>query len=121
MKRVLVVEDSAVNMKLAVFLLGKSGYEPIEAYNAKDGISLAYERRPDLILMDIQLPDMDGLAVTRTLKADARTRDIKIVAMTASAMNGDREKFIAAGCDGYISKPFIIDDFQKMVGEMIAI
>jgi two-component system cell cycle response regulator DivK len=121
MKRILVVEDSAVNMKLVVFLLGRAGYEPIEAYNAKDGISLAYERRPDLILMDIRLPDMDGLTVTRTLKADARTRDIKVIAMTASAMIEDRESFMEAGCDGYISKPFVIDEFQKIVDEMIAV
>jgi two-component system cell cycle response regulator DivK len=101
--------------------LAQAGYEPIQAYNARDAISLAYERRPDLILMDIQLPDLDGLTVTRTLKGDARTRDIKIVAITASAMTGDRQKFMEAGCDGYISKPFIIDDFQKIVGEMIAV
>lgn len=117
---ILTVEDNPTNMKLAVFLLEKVGHEVLQATNAEDGILLARERHPELILMDVQLPGMDGLAATRLLKADATTRTMKIVALTAFAMTGDREKIEAAGCDGYIAKPFRYLELLKVVGEMLA-
>lgn len=103
--QVLVVEDTAVNMKLISMLLDKAGYRVLQTGNASDGIALAREHRPDLILMDIQLPGMDGLTATRLLKEDEKTRHIRIIALTAFAMKGDEERMIAAGCDGYIAKP----------------
>lgn len=120
MARILVIEDNAANMKLAVLLLQREGHEVFQATDAEDGIRLARERLPQLILMDVQLPGMDGLAASRLLKADAATRDIRIVALTALAMTGDRERAAAAGCDGYIAKPFHYKEFLKLVGEMVA-
>lgn len=120
MALVLVIEDNAANMKLAVFLLSKAGHEVLQAADAAAGIRLARERHPQLILMDVQLPGMDGLAATRLLKGDAETRCIKIVALTAFAMTGDREKIMAAGCDGYIAKPIRYQEFLKVVDELLA-
>lgn len=119
MTRILVVEDNAANMKLAVFLLEKNGHQVLQASDAEEGIRLTHEQRPELILMDVQLPGMDGLSATRQLKADAATRDIKIVALTALAMCGDREKIEAAGCDGYIAKPIRYQDFLQVVDTMV--
>jgi two-component system cell cycle response regulator DivK len=116
---ILLIEDNVLNMKLAVFLLESAGYETIQSVNAEDGIRLARDHHPDLILMDVQLPGMDGLAATRLLKAEAGTQDIKVVAMTACAMIGDRENVDAAGCDGYIRKPIIIQEFLKSVSEIL--
>lgn len=118
--RILVIEDNAANMKLALFLLDKAGHEVLQATDAEEGIRLARERRPQLILMDVQLPGMDGLAAARLLKRDPATRDIKVVALTAFAMTGDRERIVAAGCDGYIAKPIRYQEFLKVVGEMAA-
>lgn len=120
MARILVIEDTDANRKLAVFLLEKAGYETLQARDAEEGIRLACEWHPEVILMDVQLPGMDGLAATSLLKGDAATRDIKIVALTAFAMSGDREKIEAAGCDGYISKPIRYQEFLSVVGEMLA-
>lgn len=120
MARILMIEDNAANMKLAVFLLEQAGHEAIQTRDAEEGIRIAREQRPDLILMDIHLPGMDGLAATRLLKGNFATRDIKVVALTASAMAGDEEKIKAAGCDGYIAKPLRYQEFLKMVGEMTA-
>ena len=120
MSCILVIEDNAANMKLAVFLLEKAGHETLQARDAEEGIRLARERYPELILMDVQLPGMDGLAATRLLKGDAATRDTKVVALTAFAMSGDREKIEAAGCDGYIAKPIRYQEFLKVVGDMLA-
>jgi two-component system cell cycle response regulator DivK len=120
MARILVIEDNAVNMRLAVTLLQRGGHEVLEAVDAEEGTRLARECLPKLILMDLQLPGMDGLAASRLLKADAATRGIKIVALTALAMKGDRERVAAAGCDGYISKPIRYQEFLKVVGEMVA-
>ncbi len=106
MARILVVEDNAANMKLAVFLLEREGHEVMQAGDAEAGIRLARDAHPELILMDVQLPGMDGLAATRLLKNDAATRDIRIVALTALAMSGDRERIEAACCDGYLAKPY---------------
>ncbi len=119
MARILVVEDNPTNMKLAVLLLERDGHEVIQASDAEEGIRLAQTRMPQLILMDVQLPGMDGLSASRLLKADAATQGIRIVALTALAMNGDREKVDAAGCDGYLAKPIRYQEFQKLVGEML--
>lgn len=120
MARILVIEDTEASRKLAVFLLEKAGYETRQARDAEEGIRLACAWRPEVILMDVQLPGMDGLAATSLLKGDAATRDIKIVALTAFAMSGDREKIEAAGCDAYISKPIRYQEFLKVVGNMLA-
>lgn len=120
MARILVIEDNPINMKLAVLLLQKEGHDVLQAVDAEDGIRLAREQLPQLILMDMQLPGMDGLAATRLLKADAATRDIRIVALTALAMTGDRERVATAGCDGYIPKPIHYRELLRVVGEMVA-
>jgi two-component system cell cycle response regulator DivK len=119
MARILVIEDNASNMKLAVFLLEKEGHEVLQATDAEDGIRITRERLPALILMDVQLPGMDGLEATRMLKADAATQHIKIVALTAFAMRGDQEKIKAAGCDEYIAKPIRYKDLLKVVAQML--
>jgi two-component system cell cycle response regulator DivK len=113
--QILVVEDTPINMKLVSMLLVKSGYRVLQADNASDGIALAQTHQPDLILMDIQLPGMDGLTATRLLKADQATLHIRIVALTAFAMKGDEEKIMAAGCDGYIAKPI---EYKKFLAEV---
>jgi two-component system cell cycle response regulator DivK len=118
MARILIIEDNSINMKLAVALLHQQGHDVLQAVDAEEGTRLARESMPDLILMDIQLPGMDGLTASRLLKADAATRGIKIVALTALAMKGDRERVAEAGCDGYISKPIRYQEFLKVVGEM---
>lgn len=118
MALILVIEDNAANLKLVVFLLEKAGHETLQARDAEDGIRLAHERQPALILMDVQLPGMDGLAATRLLKADAATRQIKVVALTALVMAGDREKIEAAGCDAYIAKPIRYQEFLKLIGTL---
>ena len=115
MSRILIVEDNGANMKLASLLLEGEGYETLQAENAEVGLRLAREMVPDLILMDVHLPGMDGLAAARLLKADPATRGIRIVALTAMAMSGDREKTEEAGCDDYISKPFHHQEFLRVI------
>ena len=115
MARILVVEDNATNMKLAVMLLGKAGYTVISAKDAEAGLALARDEQPDLILMDIQLPGMDGLAATTLLKADEVTRGIPVIALTALAMKGDEERIRAAGCDGYVAKPLAYQSFLATI------
>ena len=102
---ILIVDDNAVNLKLVRVLLAKEGYETRTASDANEALLVLQTFTPRLILMDLQLPGMDGLQLTRQLKADPRTKDIVIVALTAYAMKGDEEKSKAAGCDGYITKP----------------
>jgi len=119
MARILVIEDNATNMRLTVLLLQREGHEILEASDAEEGIRLARAQLPQLILMDVQLPGMDGLAATRLLKGDPATRKIKIVALTALAMSGDREKIEAAGCDGYVAKPIHYQEFLKVVRSMV--
>jgi two-component system cell cycle response regulator DivK len=118
--KILVVEDNPANMKLATLLLKYAGYQVLPAKNAADGIAFAREQAPDLILMDIQLPGMDGLEATRLLKADAVTRDITVVALTAFAMKGDEERMLAAGCDGYVAKPIEYKKFLAQVARLLA-
>src|SRR5215212_6108529 len=117
---ILVVEDNAANLKLATFLLESAGYAVISASNAETGLTLARTAHPALILMDIQLPGMDGLQATALLKADEATRAIPVIALTALAMKGDEERILAAGCDGYIAKPLDYKDFLKVVKATLA-
>ena len=105
MARVLVVEDNAANLKLATLLLSTAGHEVLSARDAEAGLAAARAQRPDLILMDLQLPGMDGLAATAILKQDAGTGAIPVIALTAMAMKEDEAKSKAAGCDAYIAKP----------------
>ncbi len=120
MANVLVVEDNAANMTLAVFLLESAGHSVWKAVNAEAGLLLAREQHPDLILMDIQLPGMDGLEATALLKADEDTRDIPVIALTALAMKGDEERIRAAGCNGYISKPLSYRAFLATIASELA-
>src|SRR5262245_60117873 len=105
MNFILVVDDNPTNLRLATSLLEMEGYEVGQAVDAETAQAAIRNRQPDLILMDVALPGMDGLTLTRKLKSDAMTRDIRIVALTAFAMKGDDQKAFDAGCDGYISKP----------------
>jgi two-component system cell cycle response regulator DivK len=112
---VLVVEDNAANMKLAVFLLEEAGHIVLSATDAEAGLTCARLRHPDLILMDIQLPGMDGLEAITHLKRDDATAQIPVIALTALAMKGDEERIRAAGCDGYIAKPMRYKEFLATV------
>lgn len=103
--KILMVDDNPGNMKLLSFILGKQGYDVRVAGDAEQALSVLKEFRPRLILMDVQLPGMDGLELTRRLKADPAYAEIVIIAVTASAMKGDEQEALAAGCDGYITKP----------------
>jgi two-component system cell cycle response regulator DivK len=112
---VLIVEDNEKNRKLVRDVLTFKGYEIIEADNGEDGVRLARERRPRLVLMDIQLPGIDGIEALRRLRADDTTRGIPVIAVTASAMDRDRQKIMAAGFDGYQSKPLNVKGFVAAV------
>ncbi len=118
-EKILIVEDNLMNMELATDLLDASGYVVIQAGMAEKGIELARAESPDLILMDISLPGMDGLEATGVLKQDPTTKGIPVIAMTAHAMKGDEEKVLAAGCDGYITKPIDTREFSKTVARFI--
>jgi CheY-like chemotaxis protein len=102
---VLVVDDNSLNVELVSYVLGAEQFEVLSALDANAALAMLSQRLPDLILMDIQMPGMDGLALTRLLKSDPKTQAIPIVAFTAYAMKGDEVKMRAAGCDGYVSKP----------------
>ena len=114
-KTVLVVEDDDLNMKLVREVLRLGHYGILEATDAGTGIQLARQHHPDLILMDIHLPDMDGLSATRMINADQALRGIPVVALTALAMKGDREKALEAGCTDYVTKPFRIQDLLEIL------
>jgi two-component system, cell cycle response regulator DivK len=120
-KNILLVEDNPVNRRLAVFLLRSQGYEVREATTAQEAFEIIEKERPDLIVMDIQLPGMDGLEATRKIKAHPATTDIPIIAVTSYAMKGDREKAMAAGCAGYVTKPIdkniFIQEIAALLGE----
>ena len=111
----LIVEDNEKNLKLARDVLQFSGFQTLEAGTGEAAVDLARERRPDLILMDIELPGIDGITALQQLRANAGTADIPIVALTASAMSSDRARFFSAGFDGYISKPINIKEFPGQV------
>lgn len=119
-ERILLAEDNPQNRRLAQFLLTTRGYVVYEATTGKEALELARTHRPDLILMDLQLPGLDGFAATRLLKEDAATMDIPVVALTAFAMQGDREKALEAGCDGYITKPIDTKEFPVAVNHYLA-
>jgi two-component system cell cycle response regulator DivK len=110
-----VVEDNPTNMALALFLLRNEGHDVQMATDAETALTMARDEHPDLILMDIQLPGMDGLAATMVLKRDESTRAIPVIALTALAMRGDEERIRAAGCDGYITKPMRYLEFLAAV------
>jgi two-component system cell cycle response regulator DivK len=117
---ILIVEDNPANMTLASFLLHSAGHTIIGATDAESALSLTRARHPDLILMDIQLPGMDGLAAIAILKADEATRMIPVIALTALAMKGDEERIRASGCDGYIAKPMRYKEFLATIAERLA-
>jgi len=119
MAKVLIVEDNSANMTLAVFLLESAGHTVLSARDAEAGLTLARDEQPDLILMDIQLPGMDGLQATALLKQDDATRAIPVIALTALAMKGDEERIRAAGCDGYIAKPMRYQEFLATVAAQL--
>lgn len=120
MSLILIVEDNDKNLKLVRDVLQVKGYATIEAGNAEDGIELARARKPDLILMDIQLPGMNGIEALKVLRADASTVRIPIVAVTASVMQQDRNLITEAGFDGYIGKPINLKEFIDTVRAMLA-
>ncbi|HEU0199334.1 MAG TPA: response regulator [Burkholderiaceae bacterium] len=113
MNRVLIVEDNALNMKLARTILVSAGYAVLEAANAEDGLALARAHQPAVVLMDIHLPGIDGITAVKRMRADPLTRETKVLAITALAMKGDRERILAADFDGYVSKPF---EIQVLLG-----
>lgn len=112
-RNILVVEDNDMNMQLVEFLLEEGGYRIVKATSGEEALAITRDGAgtPDLILMDIHLPGMDGLSVVRAIKADARTSRVPILALTAHAMRGDKDRFLEAGCDGYISKPIDVKTF----------
>jgi two-component system, cell cycle response regulator DivK len=114
-KQILVVEDNDKNMKLFRDVLLATGYRPLEAATGGEAIDLAIAQAPDLVLMDIQLPDVDGIQALRLLRADVRTAGIPVLAVTALAMEGDRERFLAEGFDGYLSKPVDVRELIRTV------
>ena len=118
-KTVLVIEDNEMNMKLARSLLQIGKYSVLEAIDAENGIQLAREHHPDLILMDIQLPGMDGLTATLKIKNDPTVKDITVVALTSYAMEGDEKKAMDAGCAGYIAKPIDTRSFLETLGQFL--
>jgi len=114
-KKILIVEDNELNMKLFNDLLEANGYSTIQTRNGIDAIGLAREHRPDLILMDIQLPEVSGLEVTKWLKDDDDLRGIPVIAITAFAMKGDEERIREGGCEAYLSKPISVAKFLETV------
>jgi two-component system, cell cycle response regulator DivK len=116
----LIVEDNVHNLKLARDVLGHVGYATVEARNGEEAIELARTRQPDLILMDIQLPGMDGVQALARLRADPATAAIPAVAFTAFAMKDDRERFLAAGFNGYLEKPISVREFPAQVAALLA-
>ncbi len=119
-KLILIVEDEPRNLTLLRDLLQVSGYKTIEATDGEQGVELAKSKKPDLILMDVQMPKMDGLEATRILKADATTSNIPVLALTSYAMKGDKERILEAGCDGYLAKPIDIKELLKIVAEYLS-
>jgi two-component system, cell cycle response regulator DivK len=115
MAKILIVEDNTDNMFLTGLLLQSAGHSVLTAVDAEAGLTLARDEQPDLILMDVQLPGMDGLEATVLLKRDAATRAIPVIVLTALAMKGDEERIRAAGCDGYIAKPMAIQKFLATI------
>jgi two-component system cell cycle response regulator/two-component system cell cycle response regulator DivK len=118
-KKILLVEDNAVNRRLAGFILRSQGYQVSEATSAQEAFEMLKTERPDLIVMDIQLPGKDGLEITKELKGQPETADIPVIAVTSYAMKGDREKALAAGCSGYVTKPIDKTIFLAEIGRYL--
>ena len=119
-KKILIVDDNQMNLELASDLLEVNGYQVLQAEDAKTGIDIAKKEIPDLILMDVQLPGMDGIQATNILKKDVKTRDIPVVALTAHAMKGDEDRILETGCTGYISKPIDTRKFPETVAGFLS-
>ncbi len=117
--RILVVEDNSDNMTLMEYLLRAGGYAPLTATNGTDGVRIAAEARLDLILLDIQMPDMDGYEVAAAVRAQPESEAVRIVAVTAFAMVGDQERIMAAGFDGYLTKPIMPETFVRDVEQLL--
>jgi two-component system cell cycle response regulator DivK len=120
MARILVIEDSPVNMALTVAILQTAGHSVLQAAHAGVGLEMARDLQPDLVLMDLQLPDIDGLAATRLLRADPKTAALPVIALTASAMKSDEDDARAAGCDGHVAKPIRYKEFLAEVDAVLA-
>lgn len=118
-KTILIVEDNELNMKLFNDLLQAHGYDTVQTMDGRDAIKLAREHMPDLVLMDIQLPEISGLEVTKMMKADDELRSIPVIAVTAFAMKGDEEKIREGGCEGYIAKPISVPTFLETVSKFL--
>ena len=118
-KTILIVEDNDLNMKLFNDLLQAHGYNTLQTKDGREVIKLAQENRPDLILMDIQLPEISGLEITKVIKADEDLKDIPVIAVTAFAMKGDEEKISEGGCEGYIAKPISVPNFLETVAKFL--
>jgi two-component system cell cycle response regulator DivK len=119
MKRILIIEDNESNLYLTRFILEKNCYQVIEAREGIQGVELATKEKPDLVLMDIQLPDINGLEAVRRIRASKTAHEIPIVAISSYAMVGDREKALAAGCTGYIEKPINPDTFMAEIAKFL--
>lgn len=118
-RKILYVEDNPLNMRLVRKILQNAGYKMLEAMDGLSGVEMAQNERPDLILMDINLPDIDGLAATLRIKSTPTLAHIPIIALTANTMHGDRERFMEAGCDGYIPKPIAKNELLTMVSNFL--
>ena len=118
-KKILIVEDDRVNLKLARDVLQDNGYETEEVTNGEEAVVRAAQFKPDLIVMDIRLPGIDGLEATRRLKGDPATTSIPIIAVTAHAMPGDKSRILEAGCQAYLSKPLDFDEFESIVKSLL--
>jgi two-component system cell cycle response regulator DivK len=121
MANILVIEDNPSNLKLAATVLGYAGHRVLSAECGEDGIEIAHRERPDLILMDVQMPGMSGLDATRLLKADPATAAIPVLALTAYAMKGDKQHILAAGCDGYLAKPYGHAELVAAVAKLLGV
>ena len=119
MLRILVIEDSPINMVLMAAILEHAGHTMLKAETAGIGLEIARQHQPDLVLMDLQLPDIDGLAATRILKSDRKTSNIPVIALTAFAMKGDEDESRAAGCDGHVTKPMRYKEFLSEVERVL--
>jgi CheY-like chemotaxis protein len=119
-KRILIVDDNPTNLKLVTYLVRANGYDVDTAADAEQAVAAIRANRPALILMDLQLPGVDGLELTRRLKADPATHDIRIIAVTAYAMKGDQEKALAAGCDAYVTKPIDTRGLPTLIATQLA-
>ena len=121
MKRALIIEDTEDNMELISFILQGSGYQTLKAMTGEQGVAMTLLERPDFVILDIQLPDIDGYEVLKRIRSSEANGDIPIIAMTSYAMTGDKERLLAAGCNGYIEKPInprhVIAQIEKVLGE----